>query len=73
MPAVVVHKFIESLPEGDGLLANRRVDPKKNTSRISEKEVQELSDLISKNPKRLITELRVSNDDDVFGQYDDKL
>ena len=73
MPAVVVQKFIESLPEGKGLLANRRSVPSEQPRPTTAKEEREFADLLASNPQGLIQELRVmEEDDEFFGLYDNE-
>ena len=73
MPAVVVQKFIESLPEGKGLLANRRSIPREQAGPTTAREESELADLLASCPQKLIQELRVMEEnDEFFGLYDDE-
>jgi len=69
MPAAIVQRFIDSLPEGGGLLANRRVPPKE----ITPKEESDFAELMMSNPQKLFDEFRIAGEDDeFFGTHDDE-
>lgn len=73
MAAMSVSKFISSLPEGKGLLANRGVNPKTLEKPVTEKEQRELNNILMSNPQRIIDEFRIAEEDEkFFGYYQDE-
>lgn len=72
MPAVIVQKFIDSLPEGKGLLANKRVNPKELKDVPSRRDQEEFTEIILSNPRKVLDEFKVAEEDEFFGLYDEE-
>ncbi len=70
MPAVIVHRFIDSLPDGKGLI-RRRIDPRKVEEPLSSEEAKKLEELLKGSD--IIDSFRLADEDqEMFGYYDEE-